>query len=75
MAQIDASRYFIHDTGNQAVSVVSADNGGGAFEAVVNLPATIAFAGTSNQVMDGLAALADHLSAAREAVLTYLTES
>lgn len=75
MAQIASSRYFPLPLGNAAVSVVSEDLGSGAFKATVQLPAEVVFTGTSNEVMDGLADLADHLAAAREAILTYLTES
>lgn len=71
---ISSDRYFPEASGNAAVSTVTSDEGQGLFKAELQLPASLTFEGTAEEVRSALNRLADHFAAASEAILTHLTE-
>ena len=74
MSDIHAARYFLNPAGAAAVATTVREGEAGSFEARVEFNG-VTLTGDANAVMDGLTALSNHFSDAREALLLHITGS
>lgn len=72
MADIHAARYFLNPSGAAAAATTVTEGEPGAYEARIEFEGAT-LSGDANAVMDGLTALSNHFSDAREALLLHLT--